>query len=529
MEDCMKLALMLVRTAVFVGALATSSSWALPRTNATPGDDVATLSKKVKDADEKVRRQAVEDLATAKTPEAWALVVDALADPSPLVADEAQIRLGDVDAAGLKAVFGKGGTGAKESLVQMRAVEAIGRMQVEIDAVALAKMLSNKDPDVRRATAHAIELLSVSKKLEPKSRKFALQQLDAVFKSDREPDVRAAIIPARYGLEEYTVSDLMGMMLKRDIDVVRASATHSLASAQFSQIFGPFNEDLEAEDYSAVRALVDELYLHPKGASANSLTKVLYRYRDLRLKWLIVDMLRDWTGLPNGLDEAFWKGWGITVSDDWKPNAPAADAPARGYKTPAVMLGMPMLDEKLGDGTAAKAKVKAELGKMLEKMPEKSQFMCIPYGATPAPWDKALVDVKADTIRRAQKAVEPVPATGSEAFYEAAGLALVDKGVDTILVITDSAPSGAHNVHADVVRERMLQRNRYRQVVIEALLVHPDASAWSRRSCRGEPCGKRSRSEWCAGGRARIRFVMELVLAVREKPRSCAHAAHARS
>jgi len=70
-------------------------------------------------------------------------------------------------------------------------------------------------------------------------------------------------------------------------------------------------------------------------------------------------------------------------------------------------------------------------------------------------------------------------------------LALADPDVDTILVLTDGAPTGGRRWHIDLMTQRFLEQNRFRRVVLDAVLV--DASKFLRDKWAG----------WCAatGGR----------------------------
>jgi HEAT repeat protein len=469
-------------------------------------DDLGTLTPKLKDPDEKVRRQAIEDLARLKTTEAWALVVESLADRSPLVADEAQLRLAEIaDAAALKLVWGKAGLGSKDAVVQQRAAEAIGRLEIEVDGVALSKGLSAREPDTRRTVAHAIERLADAGKLEKKSRSFARHQLDLMLKNDKDPNVRAAALPARHAVEKFTVSDLFESLAKKDAGVVRAAATHTLASVDFGAIPGLYNETLESEELCAMRALVAELYEHASTSSVASLSSVLGRYPSLRLGWRIIDYMRYLSGEFDKTERTFWRTWARSPPSGWKPKKPPAQPVELTYVTKAELLGQPVITDHLTilidvtgwpvekgvDGSPLRARVRAAIGKMLGNLPEDSQFNVVFYASTPAAWEKGLVDATPANIKRALKSFDDCALTGEDNFLEAAALALSDKKVDTILVITDSAPSGAHHVHPSLVLEEWTQRNRFQLVVVDAVLLHADAESKEQWKNLCSPSGGR--------------------------------------
>jgi HEAT repeat protein len=466
--------------------------------------DVAALTAKLKDPSEETRRVAVADLAQLKTPAAWALVVDALADPSPLVADEAQVRLGDIeDSASLKAVFGKSGTGAKDPLVQRRAIEAIGRMKVEIDGIALSKLLANRDLEVRRTTAHALELLAAENRLEKKSRGFAQQQLDQVLKGEKDPFGRAAALPARHALAPYTVSDLFSMLSKRGDGVVRSSVSYTLGEVDFGMVIDLVNDTLEEEEPCAVRVLVELFRISGTKSAAESLAVIMKRYPNLRISWLIVDTLRQWSGLPHGLDSSAWDTWASGLPGGW--TAPDNPPGERKHPTKTSLLGQPVISDRIAilvdtsewimakraDGTVNKAWLKGEMGKTLASMPEKSEFNIIPYGAAPALCEKALVAVKQDTTRHALKVFEESALPGKDNFLDAAWLALADPRVDTLIVVTDSAPAGSQHVDQDLIAEEFEQRNRFLRVVLDVVLVGGDADVAEKWQRLAAPTGGR--------------------------------------
>ncbi|MBK7876809.1 MAG: HEAT repeat domain-containing protein [Planctomycetes bacterium] len=98
------------------GALPTSDTLGANSASAEPAPvaqkdgGLDALEKKLKDPKEKERRAAVQELAKLATPAAWELVLDALKDASPMVADEAQLQLGKIDdAKTVELCFGKKG------------------------------------------------------------------------------------------------------------------------------------------------------------------------------------------------------------------------------------------------------------------------------------------------------------------------------------------------------------------------------------------------------------------------------------
>jgi hypothetical protein len=455
-------------------------------------DTPEVLAKKLKDPDARVRREAVETLASANTAADWALVADALADASPLVADEAQFRLASItDPAGLLVLEGKSGLGAKDALVRARAAEAMGRLQIELDATALAKQLTDHDPEVRRAVARALERLADAEHLAAKSKKAVIQRFDQLFKTDKDLDARAESFAARYAVEHFKLEAMSSMRNQKDVGPVETAMTRIEADLDMNALIDSMSESHHSMDLGDTRVLMDESVARPSASSAKSMTALLGRGSGLRMKWAIVDVLQDWSGKSIELDVKKWQDWSDALSDGWQPAKDRKPRPPTVHESPAKLLGTPILSdatailvdmngwmsEKGADSKPGKAHFKDELAKMLHALGEDSAFKIIPYAAKPSECGRDwLLPVKLESINDALKCFGECSITGDENFDEALARALRIPGLDTVIVVTDSAPKGASHVHPELVLEDVTQRNRFYGVFIEAILLRPDAA-----------------------------------------------------
>ncbi len=463
------------------------------------------LQKKLKDTDENVRRKAVVDLAVSKEPGAWALVLGALTDSSPLVADEAQIRLGNTaDPERAKAISDKSGLGAKDTIVRLRAAEALGRVGCAIDAAPLAKTLIDADPDVRRTALHSIELLAAADRLAPACKPAIVKQLDLLLRNEKDQDVRAAAIPARHAVKELEELQLMELVRSKDMEVVADSSMRTLADINFEDLIEFYNEGIEHDGFSSLRTLIDILVARPSKHAAVSMANLVARTHNDRAAWVGVDVLRDWSGKDTAVDEKFWKGWASSLPEDWKPNEQAAATPKR-YAGKVKLMGMTIVtrnvailvdvtgwvNEKGADGTLGRAQVINEMSAMLNEFQEYSTYDIVPYAGSAAPCDKWPNEVKPVNISHSMNCLRSCKLTGRDDFLQAARAALALQGIDTLLVITDSAPAGAHHVQPDLVAEEITQRNRFHRLVIDVLLIHGDATLEEAWQSVCEPSGGR--------------------------------------
>ena len=474
------------------------------RAVSTTGDDTEALAQQLRDPQDEKRRQAVEALARIASPAAWALVIGALSDPSALVADEAQVRLGDIaDATVAKTLYGKAGLGSSDPIVQQRVAEALGRAKIEIDGIVLSKHLSDKDAELRRTIAWTIERLG-KHGLDAKSRAFVKQELDQVAKKDQNPNVRAATMCARQAVAPFTESELFESLAKKDAGVVRAAATHIMARVAASMLPGLFRDSLESEEVCVRHALVDEFARVPSVATAQVLALFLEREQNLRLSWTTVERLQDLSGQTYGLDKNAWTRWTNALPSGW--TAPKTDpAASHRYDPGPSLLGQPVLSGRLailidcsaqlspksGEGKTRRERVKAELQRALDSFPDGTLFNLIPYAATSAASDKSLVPTTSDNIRHAVKSLDVVKVSGKANYWEAVMLALDDGKVDTIVVVTASSPAGANHANVDLIGQLLAERNRFRRVVLDVLLFDADPSveAQWRKIC--DPSGGR--------------------------------------
>jgi hypothetical protein len=459
-------------------------------TSAQDAPDVA--AKNLKDPDANVRRQAVETLAGTNTAANWTLVADALGDASPLVADEAQFRLASItDPAALAVLQGKSGLGAKEPLVRARAAEAIGRLQIEVEATALAKLLTDHDPDVRRVVAHAIERLAESEHLAAKSKAAVIQRFDQLFKSDKDLDVRAASIAARYAVERFKMGAMSAWRNVKDEGPVDTSMTQIEADIDMNSLIEETNTSLKYMKFGTVRAITDAIIERPSAASAKSLTALLGRSYSLRLHWGIVDVLQDWSGKTTELEVKNWQAWSDGLSEGWQPAKDRKHRAPAVHDAPAKLLGMPILSErtailidmngwmseKVADGKTGKTHFKDDLAKTLRALSEDYAFKIVPYAAKPAECGRDwLLPAKLESVNDALKCFGECSITGDENFEEAFARALRIPGLETVIVVTDSAPKGANHVHPELVLEDVTQRNRFYGVFVEALLLKSDGA-----------------------------------------------------
>jgi len=131
------------------------------------------------------------------------------------------------------------------------------------------------------------------------------------------------------------------------------------------------------------------------------------------------------------------------------------------------------------DGRTRKELVDEELRKALEALPESTRFNVIPYTATAVPWQKSLVPAERKNVAKALEWFVGRKDTGTGDLWGALQLALADPAVDTLVVLSDGAPSGGRRWNLGLMKQLFAEQNRFRRVELDAVLA--DASGWLAR------------------------------------------------
>jgi HEAT repeat protein len=459
-----------------------------PLASIATASDVTALAQKLKSASAIDRRQAVLDLSADGSPAAWPFVIEALHDADAMVADEAELVLGNVkDASIAKGLLAKDGISANDPWVRIRAAEALGRMKVEIDAAPLCRHMSDKDPELRRIVAWTIERLARGDHIEAKSKRFAKQELEDVVKKDADPNVRAAALSARHALEPLTISYLFEVISSaKQPGIVHAATTHLIGAVDSEQL-SIVASSVAGEDLCVRQAYVRELGRAATRTSLHSLVLRLSADKNLRLTWTIVELLQNLSGEMIKSDPVKWLEWELKQPADWKAKSPAFAKDAKHeYDTSSAFMDMPSLSNhivvlfdfsesmstKLASGKTRKDTIELELRQWLEHLPNSSEFNLIPYAETPQPCEKALVAANAASVKRALACFKDCKLAGKSNFWDAFLVALSDPKADTILVVSNGEPACGRHENLELIGALAAERNRFRHVALDALILN---------------------------------------------------------
>ncbi len=444
--------------------------------------DFDELSAKFVDKDARVRRDAVIGLAKLDELRAWEKVLAALRDPKPEVADEAQLQLGSLaGATELALLYGKDALGAKDEFVRLRAAEALGRVGEAPDAALLTKALVDKDAAVRRTLCWTIERLSGASKWSGAAR----SELAELARKDKDVGVRAAALVALAEVDSKALVELTSLAADSDAQV---RAAHVLAWRALDADAAHARAAVAIKDLALGVRLVggETLALARDARGARLLVEWLESERELRGRWRAVELLRELSGLGHRLDPRPWKAWAASLADgpvpeprkseraDDERSVSFAGLPIRSERVTFLIDLSGSIWQKREDGRTRKEVVDEELRKALESLPAATRFNVIPYTSTPVPWQKSLVAADKKNVAKALEWFVARKDTGTGDVWGALMVALADPEVDTLVVLSDGAPSGGRRWNLGLMRELFREHNRFRRVELDAVLA--DAS-----------------------------------------------------
>ncbi|HEV8113387.1 MAG TPA: HEAT repeat domain-containing protein [Planctomycetota bacterium] len=456
---------------------------------AASGDhDLADLEQELRAPKPETRRAAVQKLAALHERRAWDLVVGVLSDSDSMVADEAEVLLGASDDPKLaRDLFGGAGLRARDAWVRLRAAEVLGRMPVELDAELFARALASVDAnetDLRRMLLWSIERSARAKRLAG-DRAKAWRSAEAIATSRADVELRCAALQAIATLDPIAAHPAVVEALSAREAPLRVAGL--LASAESTEqecltVSGRALED--AEPRVRVQAIENLEKLGSRAAILALVHQMEIETRE-RLRYGILAWLRARSGLDVGFDAAAWRGWAEKVDGRLATGGGAGDRLPPVGGTKASFAGMSLISDrvcflvdfsgstwqtKVGDRTR-KEILDEKLRAALEALPAGTRFNVIPYTNDPIPWEKRLVASDKGSVKRALDFFERCHQSGRGNFYDAALLAIEDPDVDTLVVLTDGVPTGGHRWNLELMIELLVERNRYRKVAFDSVLV----------------------------------------------------------
>lgn len=449
-------------------------------------EEFAELSERMAGSDPAKRRVGVKRLAELGTREAWQLVIAALADPEPEVADEAQLHLARLDDERLlDSVLDRGGLRGRDALVALRVAEAIGRMTGPLDGAPLVERAKRGDPALARTLVWSIERLAQRRALggDPKS---IGRELEKLALGRGEAEVRAAALLALGTVQgEGARLAILAALVERE-PALRVAGLASLRHFVDEEAVAHARR-LAADKERAVRQqAVLELERIGSRAVIETLIARLEAEERPRLRLRVLEALQHLSGLKHRYDVRPWRDWSARLPEDWVP-ARALRAEASGELAGATVAfaGLPILSDRVAflmdfsgslwnereDGTTRKQVLDGHVRELLGGLSESIEFDLVPYTATPHPWQGRIVPARRRTVEEGLRWFEACQERGQGNVFDAVFAALADPRVDTLVILTDGAPTGGTRWSLDLMVPLLLEATRFRHIAFDSIVV----------------------------------------------------------
>lgn len=479
---------------------------ALLALGASARQSLGEVERKLQSSDPKERQAALRELP-AFGDDGWPLLLKkGLRDPEPRVADEAQLVLGQIShAKSLPLLWGKDGLASGDAWVRLRVAEALGRIEPELETKKLLGQFDERDPQVRRTLVWSLERRERAGRVSQADLAACVAALDRLVEKDKDPEVRAAATVAAFRFWRRSVADTTGADLQEATRVVLASRVDAAARDKSWQVRSASAlcavdlrseelvatlERVAADEHPGPRALAVELAarLEPSAdgtiAGAKILVDRIVRETNQRVRLDAYDALVRLSGFKYPLEPKPWQDW---LRNPRPYSLESSGAPLGEYVgvTMTTFAGMRVRSQRVAflidlsgsmwetraDGRTRKDAVDVELGRALSQLTPETQFNLIPYTLEPFPWQKKLVPATPQNVEAALEFFAGCTQRGKGNFWAAYEAALADPAVDSLVVLTDGAPTGGRRWNLELMRELIAEQNRFRRVALDAILV----------------------------------------------------------
>ncbi len=434
------------------------------------------FAKHYKSRDAKIRRKAVGQLEPARGPKVVAALVTALGDEDRRVRERAGelLRVGRGAPDEIAAMRKHGLARRQDEAVRIevtRALAVSGRRGV----VVLRDLLKDRQADVRRAAARG---LGEARDTD------ASRDLHAALLDDADL-VRAAAIESIHALHgEEAVGAASGVLLGDRAGAPKVAAAGILAlylpPAAVDHVVRGLGDRVWSVRVACARALAaGRKDVDSARAAAAGLVPALEREPRRRVRLELAETLRLLTGIDFGPEPDRWRAWFNDVGRTFEPPArPVRKRQAYQGSTQEGLLDLPIdsehvvfvldqshsMNEPLSFG-GKRTRRDAVLGafeRAVNRLPETSWMNLIVFGTEPAGYKPRLFEATRNARRGAVKFLGRRAPDGRTNLYDSLVLALADRDADTIVVLTDGAPSeGARQTRRGIL-DGVRELNRYR-------------------------------------------------------------------
>lgn len=453
------------------------------------GDIPVAAKNGLRDASDSTRSQSVAEVLRTGGAQGIPLVLPlAVKDKSAYVRDSTFTELSKLKTGDAVAALVAKGVKSPDAGVRRVALEVLGFMEAPGVEEALVEPLADKDPKVRAAAAATAGFVK------------AKSLRDALIKrveTDNDLLTRSYAIEAvsRIGGED-TVAHL-DRWVRNANESIQLTALHQFwwhDKERGAARTAEFLADPKLREDGTTRPLliqaIEEAVKYRAKSTLPELVGLLSHPR-ARIRDAAYGALSEITGLeiPNSPQD--WQDW-------WKYNGEKYEVPAkpeRGAQKPARSMvnfyGIPIVSDRIifvidysgsmnSGGRDGKLKIdsaREALAEVLNALPEKTEFNIIAFSTEPRAWRDTLQAKSKSTVEDALDFARKTQVRGSTNFFDALEQAMNMNEADSIVMLSDGAPSAGAYIFFSRIRHQVRALNRMRKVAVSAIALETTADA----------------------------------------------------
>jgi HEAT repeat protein len=476
----------LIAAAAIVAALFISTSPGGPSGRAVAAEPtpIEVFRKFFKEKQPELRVKAVSQLSGARGAPVVEALLEAAADEDRAVRERAAGVLEEPrnspDEIAALVRFGLGKAPPEVRVVAVHALAVAGNRA----AGALRDALSDRQADVVRVAALSLANMG---------EKAAAPKLSELLTS-KEALVRASAVEAlAVLLGEDAAGAAVAVLVGDHAAEPRIAAAEALGRRPAVERAEPLGQALASESWSvrvaAARALASFYVDAPSArAAAAPLVKAIRAETRVRVRTEIGDALFALTGIDFGPDADRWKAWYDEAGATFEP---PARRPQRGAVDPrgtsGHLLDLPLesehvsfvldyshsMDEpiRFGVQTTKREELQRSLEAVFARLGPDSRVNLIPFNTEPKPYKPSLFSATAQAKASALHFMEKLAPDGRTNIYDSLEVALSDPDADTIVLLTDGAPTEGKRRTRAAILAGVRQLNRYRLARIHTIEV----------------------------------------------------------
>jgi HEAT repeat protein len=387
-------------------------------------------------------------------PSVESLALDALSSLSKLGAGPSSARIAE----GLK-------RGKRSLSFRIQALDAIASGGTEEGVAAVVEALKDPDADVRAIAAGSLARV-------PGANEAALDGLLRGLK-DPEPQVRGSAARALSRIRHKK-------MVPALIDALGAEGEEKLKIDYLKLLIEITDQNmgLEVGDWRKWWEVTEKTFEFPKDAKAGGKLATAAHARDL--KYFGIEVASKRLGFLVDISSSMTENVDVWVGGEKKEEQPSAGKtearPAEGgggdgKGEPKEEKKDEKKDEKKGTKTKARKIdiLKKELARVIEGLSKDSQINLICFDAKPRPWQDTLQPLAGQGRQKAQDFVRGLSTGSGTNVFDSLEIALRDKRVDTIFLLTDGLPSRGRFTDGPSILREVRALNRIRGVTINCV------------------------------------------------------------